>query len=67
MLGRDMGRDGVEEEEITLPRWVGQGSVWGNRGGLQEIQKVLFGRTAPDSLGYVPVNEKALWRDAKEG
>lgn len=60
MLGRDVGRDGVEEEEMALPTLVGQGGVWGNGGALQKIEKVLFGCTAPEGLGYVPVNEKCL-------
>ncbi len=61
MLGRDVGRDRVEEEEIALSPGVGQGGVGGNGGALQKIQEVLFGCAAPEGLGYVPVNEKGLW------
>jgi hypothetical protein len=57
MLGRDVGRDRVEEEEIALPRREERGCVWGDRGALEEIQTVLFGRTALEGLRYVPVNE----------
>jgi len=61
MLGRDVGRGRVEEEEIALSPGVGQGGVGGNGGALQKIQEVLFGCAAPEGLGYVPVNEKGLW------
>jgi len=60
MLRRDVGRDGLEQEEIALSPGVGQDGVWRDGGALQKIQEVLFGCTAPDGLGYVPVNEKGL-------
>jgi hypothetical protein len=60
LLGRDVGRDSVEEEEIALPPGVGQDGLWGNGVALQKIQKVLFGCTAPEGLGYGPVHEEGL-------
>jgi hypothetical protein len=67
MLFRDVGRDGVEEEEVAFPCWVGRGCVGGNRGTFQEIQKVVFGCAAPEGLGYVSVNEKCLWKRVRRG
>ena len=52
---RDMGKVGIDEEEIALS---GGGSRWGNGGALQQVQKVLLGCSAPEGLGYVPVDEK---------
>jgi hypothetical protein len=55
-----MGRDRVDEEEIALSPSYRQGSMRGNGGDLQQIQKVLLGCSTPEGLGYVPVDEKRL-------
>ena len=60
MLGRDMGRDRLEEEKDAFPPWVGQDGLWGNGGALQKVLEVLFGCTTPDGLGNIPIDEKCL-------